>query len=156
GRKNLGQYDGHPGIRFLIENFLNIIEDGSQDGSVGRRQHDEIDTTAPLRPLHFDFGGLFGIGIHQQPSHFSPPASRIVPASDHGPINATDRYQHDIAPRHRRPLAPAIEPYLFSDRLVMRMDLSEHRDDERDQYDHDPGAMHEFRTGNDRGRNRRR
>src|SRR5215831_19720544 len=86
GRKNLGQYYGHPCIRFLFENFLNIVQDRSQDGSVGGRQYDEIDTTAPLCPLHFNLGGLLGIGINQERSHFSRPASRVVHSADDGAI----------------------------------------------------------------------
>ena len=52
--ENFWNYDGDPGVRLLVQDFLDVVEDGTHDGSVGRRQDDEVDAASPLGPLNFE------------------------------------------------------------------------------------------------------
>ena len=55
-RENFWNYDGDPGVRLLVQELLDVVENGPHDGSVGRGQDDEVEAASPLRPLHFESG----------------------------------------------------------------------------------------------------
>src|SRR6185436_12156325 len=92
------QHDRDPALRVFLKVIFNVVQEGTQNGTIRRGNDDQGNPTAPLSPLHLHQRRFLWIHIHKECAHLSSSAPRIINSADHCFVDCSYGNDDQISP----------------------------------------------------------